>query len=140
VKTIEEKQRFIQLRAQGYSFDKIAEQLEVSKPTLLSWSGELYSEVQEAVFHEQEQLLNQYQVMRRARFEVYTRLLSEALQELSKRAEENRKLEKLSVSELLKLALTLEERLEQDTAQKLVLVDTQPHKSWNIHTEFLQSV
>jgi hypothetical protein len=139
MKTIEEKQRFIQLRAQGLSFDRIAEELHISKPTLLNWSGELYEEVQEAIFHEQEKLLNQYEVMRKARFEVYSRLLSEALQELSKRAENN-KLERMETSQLLKLALQVEERLERDTAQKLVLVDTQPHKNWNIHTEFLQSV
>jgi transposase-like protein len=139
VKTIEEKQKFIQLRAQGFSFDRIAEELNVSKPTLLGWSGELFEQVQEAVFHEQENLLNQYRVFRKARFEVYSSLLSEALQELNKRAKEN-KLSKMETSQLLKLALTLEERLNQDTAQKLVLVDTQPHKSWNIHTEFLQSV
>ena len=140
MKTIEEKQRFIQLRAQGLSFDRIAEELNISKPTLLSWSGELYEEVQEAIFHEQEKLLNQYKVMRKARFEVYSRLLSEALQELSARAENN-KLERMETSQLLKLALQVEERLEKDTAQNLVLVDTQPNKkSWNIHTEFLQSV
>jgi predicted negative regulator of RcsB-dependent stress response len=139
MKTIEEKQRFIELRAQGFSFDRIAEELNISKPTLLSWSGELFEQVQEAVFHEQENLLNQYKVFRRARFEVYSRLLHEALQELNRRAEEN-KLERLQTETLLRLALTLEQRLEQDTAQKLVLVDTQPHKSWNIHTEFLQSV
>jgi len=140
MKTIEEKQKFIQLRAQGLSFDKIAEELEISKPTLLSWSGELFEEVQEAVFHEQEKLLNQYEVMRRARFEAYSRLLREALNELNKRAKEN-KLSKMETSQLLKLALSLEQRIEQDTAQKLVLVETRPgNKTWNIHTEFLQSV
>jgi len=140
MKTIEEKQKFIQLRAQGLSFDKIAEELEISKPTLLSWSGELFEEVQEAVFHEQEKLLNQYEVMRRARFETYSRLLSEALQELNKRAKEH-KLSKMETSQLLKLTLSVEQRLEQDTAQRLVLVDTQPKKkSWNINTEYLQSV
>ena len=139
MKTIEEKQRFIQLRAQGLSFDRIAEELNISKNTLLSWSGELFEEVHEAIFHEQENLLNQYKVFRKARFEVYSTLLSEALQELNKRAKEN-KLSKMETSQLLKFTLTLEERLEQDTAQKLVLVDTKPSKSWNIHTEFLQSV
>jgi hypothetical protein len=139
VKTIEEKQRFIELRAQGFSFDRISEELSISKPTLLGWSGELFEQVQEAVFHEQENLLNQYKVFRKARFEVYSSLLSEALQELNKRAKEN-KLSKMETSQLLKLALTLEERLEQDTAQNLVLVDTKPERNWNVYTEFLKSV
>ena len=137
-KTIEEKQRFIQLRAQGLSFDRIAEEMQVSKNTLLKLSGELFREVQEAQFHEQENLLNQYSVMRRNRFEVYSRLLSEALQELNNSAENN-KLEKMETSQLLKLALMVEERLERDTAQNLVLVKTQPY-GFNMYSEYLNSV
>jgi len=139
MKTVEEKQQFIQLRARGFSFEKIAEKLEVSVPTLLKWSGEFYEEVQEAQFHEQENLLNQYSVMRRNRFEVYSRLLSEALQELKNRAEQN-KLERMDTEKLLNLALKIEERLEQDTAQKLVLVNTPGKENWTIHNEFLKSV
>ena len=139
MKTVEEKNKFIQLRARGFSFDKIAEQLEVSKPTLLKWSGELFEEIQEAQFHEQENLLNQYSVMRRNRFETYSRLLSEALQELKNRAEEN-KLERMDTEKLLNLALKIEERLEQDTAQKLVLVETPGKTNWTIENEFLNSV
>ena len=138
MKTIEEKQRFIQLRAQGLSFDRIAEEMEVSKNTLLSWSGELFREVQQAQFHEQENLLNQYAVMRRNRFETYSRLLAEALQELSLRAEQN-KLSKMDTDKLLNLALRIEERLEKDTAQNLVLVNTKP-EGFNIYTEYLNSV
>ena len=38
VKTIEDKQRFVELRAKGLSFERIAEELKVSKPTLIKWS------------------------------------------------------------------------------------------------------
>ena len=138
-KTIEQKEQFIQLRARGYSFDKIAEELNISKNTLLGWSGELYEEVQEAVFNKQEKLLTQYEVMRCKRFETYSRLLSEVLKELNKRAENN-KLERMETDKLLKLALSVEERLERDTARKLVLVDTSNKTHWNIDNEFLQSV
>jgi cell fate (sporulation/competence/biofilm development) regulator YlbF (YheA/YmcA/DUF963 family) len=34
----DKQQKFIILRAENISFDKIAEQLEVSKPTLIQWS------------------------------------------------------------------------------------------------------
>jgi len=139
MKTVEEKTEFIQLRARGLSFEKISEQLEVSVPTLLKWSGEFYKEIKEAQFHEQENLLNQYSVMRRNRFEVYSSLLSEALQELKKRASQN-KLERMETDKLLNLVLRIEERLEQDTAQKLVLVDTPRKQNWTIHNEFVSSV
>ena len=48
MKSIEEKQRFVELRAKGLSFERIAEELKVSKPTLIKWSEELFHEVQEA--------------------------------------------------------------------------------------------
>jgi orotate phosphoribosyltransferase-like protein len=37
-KTLDEKQQFIELRAKGYSFQKISDELKISKPTLIEWS------------------------------------------------------------------------------------------------------
>ena len=39
------KEKFIQLRAKGLSFDKIAKQIKISKPTLLKWSEEFEKEI-----------------------------------------------------------------------------------------------
>jgi transposase-like protein len=41
METIETKRRFIELRAKGYSFDKIAKELGKAKQTLLDWSRDL---------------------------------------------------------------------------------------------------
>jgi len=41
---VETHQKFISLRAQGISFQRIAEELKVSKPTLISWSRKFQSE------------------------------------------------------------------------------------------------
>ena len=41
----EEKNRFIDLRARGYSYSKIAEELKVSKATLTLWQTELKTEI-----------------------------------------------------------------------------------------------
>jgi len=38
---IETKHQFIKLRAKGYSFDKIAEELGKAKQTLIGWSKDL---------------------------------------------------------------------------------------------------
>lgn len=35
---LDQKQTFIELRAKGYSFAKISEQIKVSKPTLIKWA------------------------------------------------------------------------------------------------------
>jgi transcriptional regulator len=41
----ESKQRFIELRAKGWSFDKIAKELDKAKQTLINWSKELQDEI-----------------------------------------------------------------------------------------------
>jgi transcriptional regulator with XRE-family HTH domain len=43
---IETKQRFVFLRAQGWSFARIAEDLKISKPTLINWSRQFRYEIQ----------------------------------------------------------------------------------------------
>ena len=40
MKTITEKNEFIELRSKGLSYNKIAEKMKVSKPTLLKWGQE----------------------------------------------------------------------------------------------------
>jgi len=131
-KTLEEKEQFIQLRARGYSFDKIAEELDISKPTLIKWQGELNKQVKEQQYFEMENLLNQYEIMRRNRFEKYSRLLNAVFQELETKTEEQ-ELSELSVPELLKLADRLETRLEQDTGKPLLKVELP--EDWNFRLE-----
>ena len=43
---LETKHRFIELRAKGYSFDKIALELNKAKQTLIDWSRELKEEIE----------------------------------------------------------------------------------------------
>ena len=40
------QQRFVQLRCEGWSFARIAEELKVSKPTLIKWSRKLQYDIQ----------------------------------------------------------------------------------------------
>lgn len=121
MKTIEDKQRFVELRAKGLSFERIAEELKVSKPTLIKWSEELFHEVQEAEFYELENLLENYKLMRKQRFENYCKLLSSALAELESRAAAG-KLQEVPTEKLLNMAEQLEKRIQQETKQELVSV------------------
>jgi len=45
------QQKFILLRADGMSFDKIAKELKTSKPTLIQWSKLYESEIKDIQFH-----------------------------------------------------------------------------------------
>ncbi len=135
-KTLEDKERFIMLRARGLSFDKIAEELNVSKPVLLKWSGELAEEVKEARFYELENIVQKYSLMKRERFEAFSVVLQSALQELKKRAEESNWKE-LSTEKLFALAENLERRIEQDTKRELLSVYVKD--TWSINQEFLEA-
>ena len=42
---LETKEKFIELRAKGWSFDKIAKELGKAKQTLINWSKELEDEI-----------------------------------------------------------------------------------------------
>lgn len=109
-KTIEDKSKFIELRALGYSFDKIASEIGVSKPTLIKWQGECSSELEEARFTELENIFHQYHVMRKNRVETQAKLLQAVNEELATRAQ-TKELKGLETDKLVKLALILEERL-----------------------------
>jgi len=44
--SIETRTQFLKLRVQGYSFNRIAKELGVSKPTLIAWSRKRCKEIQ----------------------------------------------------------------------------------------------
>lgn len=69
------KQKFIELRAKGYSFDSISKQLNTSKPTLLKLNRELAADINKHKFLELEGLAEQYKMLRTARLEALNKLL-----------------------------------------------------------------
>ena len=60
MKSQETKNKFVELRAKGLSFDKISKQLNVSKPVLIGWSRELSLEVANAKSLELDLLQEKY--------------------------------------------------------------------------------
>ena len=121
--TNDQKLQFVAYRAQGFSFDKIAEVLGVSKPTLIKWQGELYSQIREQEFYEVQTITEQFKVMRRDRFATVAKLLSAVNAELTRRAETN-DLADIPTDKLVNLALVLEKRVMQDTGRELVSIHT----------------
>lgn len=79
------KEKFIQLRAKGFSFDKIAKQINTSKPTLLKWNQELENEIKMHIGFEMENICEQYRLSKLHKIETFTILLRNALDELQKR-------------------------------------------------------
>lgn len=111
-KTTDEVEKFIELRGRGWSFDRIAQELQVSKPVLLGWERQYDGKVAEAKALELQLLLEKYKLMRLERADAYGALLHSALEELRQRGS---KVQELSTDKLVSLALTLESRLSKDT-------------------------
>ncbi len=118
---IDKQAKFIELRGKGMSFQKIADEIGVSKPTLIKWNGELLEQVKEAQYMELENLVEQYGLFRKERFEVYCKALNSALKEFQERAEKG-ELKNVPTDKLLNLVEQLEKRVERDTSKELLSV------------------
>ena len=118
---IDKQAKFIELRGKGMSFQKIADEIGVSKPTLIKWNGELLEQVKEAQYMELEGLVEQYGLFRKERFEVYCKALNSALKEFQERAEKG-ELKNVPTDKLLNLVEQLEKRVERDTSKELLSV------------------
>jgi len=135
VKGIEQQARFIELRGKGMSFQKIAEEMGVSKPTLIKWNGELLEQVKEAQYMEFENLVEQYGLFRKERFEVYCKALNSALKEFQERAEKG-ELKNVPTDKLLNIVEQLERRLERDTSRELLSVRV--NDNFHFNSEYLE--
>ncbi len=118
-KTNDEVERFIELRARGLSFDKIATETGTSKPTLLKWARDYQKELEQAQFFEVQNMLAQFEVMRRNRVEVIAETLHLALTELQARAQAGNFAD-MTTDKLVNTCLTLENRLERETGSRRI--------------------
>ena len=103
METIETKRRFIELRAKGWSFDKIAKELGKAKQTLLDWSRELDQEIAQAKALELDSLYESYSLYKEARLKTLGEILSKLKKEV-----DNRDLTDLPTDRLLDLFLKYE--------------------------------
>jgi len=103
------KDRFIELRAQGMSFNKIAEDIKVSKVTLMKWDKELDREIGEARFTELETLREKYYMNKKSRLECYGELIERAKYELK-----GRDFSEISTDKLIQIMDSLESKFNND--------------------------
>lgn len=67
MKDQETKEKFVELRAKGLSFDRIAAELETSKQTLINWAKELENEISNLKKVELEALQEKYFMLKSQR-------------------------------------------------------------------------
>jgi transcriptional regulator with XRE-family HTH domain len=94
------KEKFIELRAQGYSFDKIAKELGKAKQTLVDWSRELQEEIANRKALELEALYEKFYLLKEHRLKTFGATLSKLQKEI-----ESRNLSDVPTDKLLDLQL-----------------------------------
>ena len=115
---VELKSQFIELRAKGLSYAKIARRLKVSKSTLANWSQELEAEIASLKAMELEALYERYYLTKEGRIKLLGDQLKDIQAELKKR-----KLDRVSTEKLLELELKVFRSLKEEYTESRPLSD-----------------
>ena len=103
------KEKFILLRGEGLSFDKIAKMINVSKPTLIEWQKEFNNEIKEIKEIRFNEILEKYNMIKEKRIERIAREL-----DLAWKAYEKIDYKDMNKRELLMVIIRLEKRLKDE--------------------------
>ena len=112
METVEQKEKFIELRAKGYSFDKIAKELGRAKQTLIDWSKELEEEIANHKALELEALYEKYYLHKETRLQTFGELLGKIKKEIEKR-----NLSDVSTEKLLELYLKYQAQAKEEVTE-----------------------
>jgi len=105
----DKNEKFIELRAQGLSFDTIAKKLNISKPTLIKMHKKLELDINRLKLINLESLAEQYKMSKSARLKT----LGEMIGKLDL-ALESADFNKLSIVQLIELRLKLSDRMKAE--------------------------
>lgn len=109
MKTVDEKKKFIELKAQGLSLSKISDELNISKPTLVKWSQEYKKEIKNLLYLQFESIINECQLEQSARIESMAKILRKALDELNSRSFAD-----LNIKDLISIIEQTSEKLRKE--------------------------
>ncbi len=106
------KEKFIEMRAQGYSFDRIAKELGKAKQTLIDWSKELQEEIANLKALELEALYEKYYLLKQTRLQTFGEMLIKIKKEIDKRD-----LSDVPTDKLLDLLLKYNSQVEEELVE-----------------------
>jgi hypothetical protein len=117
---IQDKERFIELRAKGWSFDKIAKETGKAKQTLIDWSKELQDEIANRKALELEALYESYYLLRENRLQTLGAMLAKLKKEV-----ESRDLSDVPTDKLLELLLKYSSRVREEIVEPVFKSSTE---------------
>ncbi len=112
------KDRFIELRAQGFTYDLIAQELNVAKRTLIFWNRALKDRIDLFRAAHLESLLDQYCALRERRIELF----GKKLQDLNRNLD-NRTLYDMPTAKIFNLVLRYAGALKKEEAEVRHMLD-----------------
>lgn len=112
MKDFTEKEKFIELRAKGLSFDKISKEINISKQTLIKWNQEFSSEIANLTYFYSENLIEEFRLLKNHKVEALACTLRKVLDELSKRNFDN-----VSTKDLISIAFSLDNKLKENVSR-----------------------
>lgn len=110
----QDKERFIELRAKGWSFDKIAKETGKAKQTLINWSKELQDEIANLKALELEALYEKYYLLKENRIETFGAMLTKIKKEV-----ESRDLSDVPTDKLLELLLKYNSQVKEEIVEPI---------------------
>jgi transposase len=126
------KDRFIELRAEGMSYDKIAKELSIAKSTLIEWSRESEHVIANMRAVHMESLQERYKINKQARIEQLGMINEKIREEISKRDLKDIPTDKLITlfSTSLKQMKEEEESIKFRVVEEFRLSDIQTATEW----------
>ena len=121
-KTLDERQQFIELRAKGYSFQKISDELDISKPTLMEWSKDISinRDIQNQRTLVVDDLQERYAITRRHRITLFGEFLRKAKDELN-----NRDMSDIPTDRPITMVIKLSDTLKADETERELLCEVE---------------
>jgi transcriptional regulator with XRE-family HTH domain len=114
MKDTETKCKFLDLRAKGLSYNKISEEIGVSKQTLINWSKDLHQEIVNLKSIELEALCEKYNITKQKRIELFAEKLNAIKLELDQRS-----LQDVSTDKLWEMLVKYARFLREEMGEKL---------------------
>lgn len=111
---METKERFIELRAKGWSFDKIAKEIGKAKQTLINWNKELEDEIANRKALELEALYEKHYLLKENRIETFGAMLTKIKKEV-----ESRDLSDVPTDKLLDLFLKYNSQIKEEIVEPI---------------------
>lgn len=121
--TLKQKEKFIDLRSDGISFNSISEKMKISKNTLIKLQLELEDEIKNATYLKYQSIIEKYKLNKINKIESHSKLLEKIILEVEKR-----NLSELTIKELILLKTKVENDLSNDSAISYITDETIPDR------------